>query len=190
MSIDVRPFQPPQCSWRQEVVMAHFRLSSGLHRDCPQHTWIRSCSLGTLAVSYLYQHTWNSSVGVDQSHHRPCSLYPSRSSTRGKPAETYFIAFQSHIPPPSGSVGPSSTIRRSSSCPLDGMQTAPEEERLAQRSIFLSDSTRSQSPGFTSNSPHPNSPHVPAQHQQQQRLQQRPIGYCNVAKGTVIAKGR
>ena len=44
-------------------------------------------------------------------------------------------------------------LPRSSSSPSHCMQTAPEEERLAQHSISLSESTWSQSPGHNSNSP-------------------------------------
>ena len=107
------------------------------------------CSLGTLAVSYLYQKTWESSAGGSLCHHMPRLLYLSCSSPRGILVALYFNAFPCHLSHKIWWERPSFTCRRSSSDPLHRMQTAPEEVRLTQRSISRSEPTPSKSPVLT-----------------------------------------
>ena len=65
----------------------------------------------------------------------------------------YICMYLKHLHPKNWRVVPSSTSRRSSSNAPHRKQTAPEEERLAQRSISLSESTQYQLPGLSSNAP-------------------------------------
>ena len=81
MSSHINLFRPR----RYDLGMEHFGLSSGRHRGSAKRAYICSRSLGTLAVSYLHQQTWESSVGGGQSNHRPGQFYPSWSSPRGSP---------------------------------------------------------------------------------------------------------
>ena len=120
-------------SWRlmkrasnNNLEMALFEPSKGLHRRCAKHAGICSRCLDTLFISYYHQQNWEIIIGGVQSHHRPVPLNPSWISPCGVEAASHPCAFLSHFPTKSRRMGATFTSRQSSTNTLHPMQTAPE----------------------------------------------------------------
>ena len=92
------------------------------------------------------------------------SSLPQLKQSSQNPCCPYLSAFTNHVPAKRLRVVPSSTSRRSSSNPPYRMQTVPEEERLVQHSICLSESSRSQFQGLYSTPPPPHLSSFPFLH--------------------------